>query len=241
MNIVITGANGGIGRAVAETLAEGNTMVLHGFGDAGSLAAVADAVCERGGTAEVVLADLSRQSGCLEVVDCVERSFSSVDVLINNAGSPIELRSLSALDRQFLEHTFAVNVFHVVELTRLLMDRLRDGTNPCVVNTSSVAIRWGAPGIIAYTAAKGAVDSLTRALANELSPHVRVNAVAPGVIDSGLHEKLGNQSQVKTMVAKTPLGRTGLPEEVAAAVRFLIDNTFVTGETIDVNGGVTMR
>ncbi len=109
------------------------------------------------------------------------------------------------------------------------------------MNTTSIAARHGAPTATLYGAAKGAIDSFTRGMAAELAPAIRVNAVAPGVIDTPFHERYSTPERMKKFLENTPLKRNGRPADVARAIRFLIENNFITGETIDVNGGLFMR
>jgi 3-oxoacyl-[acyl-carrier protein] reductase len=109
------------------------------------------------------------------------------------------------------------------------------------VNISSIAIRTGAPTATVYGAAKGAIDVFTRGLARELAPAIRVNAVAPGVIQTPFHDKVSTPQFMESSRQNTPLQHLGEAIHIARAIRFLIENDFVTGETLDVNGGLFMR
>lgn len=240
-NILITGGNGGIGSAAARMLASGNHIFLHYYGTEVSAEMVARDIKKAGGIVTLLPKDLSSEKGCEELITELRRSTESLDVLINNAGWPLEKRRLEQIDWSFLEQVFALNVYPVVTLSRLCAPLLTNRQGSCVVNISSVAIRLGSEGVLAYTAAKGAIDSFTRALANELSPDVRANAVCPGMIETKLHVKLGNLEQAEKLKLKTPLECNGTADEVAHAIKFLIENKFITGETIDVNGGIYMR
>jgi 3-oxoacyl-[acyl-carrier protein] reductase len=140
-----------------------------------------------------------------------------------------------------MERIFTLNVFSAMMVTRLCLPLLDRSKNPCIVNVSSIAARTGAPGATIYGAAKGAIDSLTRGMAAELAPAIRVNAVAPGVIDTPFHEKMSTPEFMRQSAKRTPLQRNGEAIHVARAIAFLIDNDFVTGETVDVNGGLFMR
>jgi 3-oxoacyl-[acyl-carrier protein] reductase len=126
-------------------------------------------------------------------------------------------------------------------VSRLAIPLLEKGENPSIVNLSSIAIRTGAPTATIYGAAKGAVDVFTRGLAKELAPAIRVNAVAPGFIRTPFHDKVSTPQIMETSRQNTPLKRLGEAEQVAEAIRFLVESDFITGETIDVNGGLFMR
>jgi len=110
-----------------------------------------------------------------------------------------------------------------------------------IINISSIAMRHGAPSATIYGACKGAIDSFTRGLANELAPKIRVNAVAPGVIDTPFHKKVSTPEKMKKFKEITPIKRIGEAIHIAKTIKFLIENDFITGETIDVNGGLFMR
>ena len=128
-----------------------------------------------------------------------------------------------------------------MKLSSLFIPWLKKGNNPCIINISSIAIRHGAPGATIYGACKGAIDSFTRGLAHELAPTIRVNAVSPGVIDTPFHKKVSTPEKMKSFKESTPLKQIGEAIHIAKTIEFLINNDFITGETIDVNGGLFMR
>jgi 3-oxoacyl-[acyl-carrier protein] reductase len=142
---------------------------------------------------------------------------------------------------ELIRQTFALNVFSTMLVSRLAIPLLEKGSNPSIVNLTSIAVRTGAPSATAYGAAKGAVDVYTRGLARELAPAIRVNAVAPGFIRTPFHEKVSTPELMESTRQNTPLKRLGEAAQIAEAIRFLIQSEFITGETIDVNGGLFMR
>jgi len=164
-----------------------------------------------------------------------------IDVLVNNAGGLLQRQGIRELEWSLMERVFALNTFSTMLLSSLFVPLLEKGTDPCIVNTTSVAARHGAPTATLYGAAKGAIDSFTRGMAAELAPAIRVNAVAPGVIDTPFHERYSTPARMEKFRENTPLKRNGRPADVARAIQFLIENNFITGETIDVNGGLFMR
>jgi len=143
--------------------------------------------------------------------------------------------------RKLMEEIFALNTFSAMLITSRMLPLLRKGTDPSVVFLTSVAARTGAPGATIYGSCKGALDSLTRGLAKELAPEIRVNAVAPGVIETPFHEKVTSPERMKQFAESAPLGRNGQATSIAQTIRFIIENDFMTGETVDVNGGMYMR
>ena len=239
--ILITGASTGIGAATARHLAAGNTLFLHYNQSQTDVEKVAASVTERGGTAHIIQADLMTEAGCYHVVEAVQGVTDMLDVLINNAGSLLERHTVKTVDWDLMTRIFSLNTFSAMLMTRLCIPLLQKGTQPCIINITSIAARHGAPTATLYGAAKGALDSFTRGSARELAPDIRVNAVAPGVILTPFHERFSTPERLDQMEASTPLQFHGESEHIAHAVAFLIENTFTTGETIDVNGGLFMR
>ena len=239
--ILITGASTGIGAATARRLASGNLIYVHYHSSAAEARATADAVAGLGGEAVLLQADLSTEQGCRELLSQVAARSPALEVLVNNAGGLIRRTSARELDWELVEQTFALNVFSAMMVSRLAIPLLEKGTSPSIVNLSSIAIRTGAPTATVYGAAKGAVDVFTRGLAKELAPAIRVNAVAPGFIRTPFHDKVSTPQIMETSRQNTPLKRLGEAEQIAEAIRFLVESDFITGETIDVNGGLFMR
>lgn len=240
--VLVTGASTGIGAAIARDLAAGNTIFVHYNRSRDAAEAVAADVKAAGGTAHLVKGDVGRESDCAALVAEVTSKTDVLDVLINNAGGLVERRSLAdGPDWKLVDEVFRVNTYSAFYLTSALLPLLTAADDPSVINITSVAIRTGAPTAIAYAAAKAAVDTFTRGAARELAPKVRVNSVAPGVIITPFHDKYTPPERIKAFVDATPLQTTGTPQQIAHAIRFLIENRFVTGESIEVNGGMFMR
>jgi NAD(P)-dependent dehydrogenase (short-subunit alcohol dehydrogenase family) len=236
---VVTGASSGIGRAIAEAMAEaGANLVLVGR-DMERLRETVAAVTARGVAAEPVAVELTADEAPAAIVSAAVRRFGGLNVLVNCAGifepQPFETQPLESFDRQM-----AVNVRAPFALTQAALPYLRPGG--AVVNISSIAGYSGFPQSAAYCASKGAVELMTRALAAELGPQgVRVNCVAPGNIRTPMNagQFAVSREYERSLEEKTPLGRIGETEDIAAAVVYLASPAakFVNGASWLVDGG----
>ena len=162
-----------------------------------------------------------------------------VDILVNNAGSLIARSPIEEMDAELWKEVIDLNLSAVFFATKAALPHF--GRNARIVNVSSVAARHGGgPGAVAYATAKGGVMTMTRGLAKELAPrNIRVNAIAPGVIETPFHDRFSTPEMLETFRKGIPLGRLGTPEECAGAVLYLVSPlaSYVTGQTIDINGG----
>ncbi|MCC6313281.1 MAG: SDR family oxidoreductase [Thermomicrobiales bacterium] len=236
---IVTGASSGIGRAVAEAMAEaGASLVLVGR-DERRLQDGLDAVRARGVDAEPVAVELTADDAPATIVDAAIARFGRLDVLVNCAGifepQPFETQPLASFDRQM-----AINVRAPFALAQAALPHLRPGG--AIVNMSSIAGYSGFPLSAAYCASKGAVELMTKALAAELGPMgVRVNCVAPGNIRTPMnrHQFEASPEYERSLEAQTPLGRIGETEDIAAAVVYLASPAakFVNGASWLVDGG----
>jgi 3-oxoacyl-[acyl-carrier protein] reductase len=239
--ILITGASTGIGAETARHLSNGNEIFVHYNASKQAAHDVAADVEKMGGKAYPLQADLSGEEGCQDLVKAVLEKTDKLDVLVNNAGGLIKRQSVREYEWRLMEETFALNTFSAMMVTSLCIPLLEKGNDPCIVNISSVAMRHGAPTASIYGASKSALDSFTRGIAKELAPSIRVNAVSPGVIISPFHDKYSTPEQLEAWREGNPLKKNGVPIHIAQAIKFIVENDFVNGETIDVNGGLYMR
>src|SRR5207249_1330325 len=179
------------------------------------------------------------------VVDQLLAEVGQLDVLFNNAGSPLSRTRIEDCPTDLWRRIFDVNATSAFVVTRRAIPALRSSGNGSVVNnlTLSIQTTGGANGTGPYAAAKGALQVLTRTLARELAPAVRVDAVMPGVIETRHHEVFSTPERMEEYRRQTPLGRNGQAEEVAEAVLFLASDasSFLTGALLDVNGGRYLR
>jgi 3-oxoacyl-[acyl-carrier protein] reductase len=238
---LVTGAGTGIGRAIALAFArEGATLVLAGR-RAEPLAEVKQEVESRGGIAHVKSADVAIQREAHELVEMAKNATGRLDVLVNNAGRPYDALILR-MKWDALDEALAVNlksVFYLCAAAGKVMIAQKGGA---IINIASVVALSGNPGQSAYVAAKAGVIGLTKALALELSSRtIRVNAIAPGFIDTNMTTNLSEELK-KAYLGRIPLGRFGAAAEVAEAAVFLAADagSYITGQVLAVDGGLHM-
>ncbi len=241
---LVTGAGRGIGRAAALALAGSGAQVAVHFRRSGRAAEdTVDRIRQSGGKGWTVQADLESAAAARHLVEQVGRRWKGLDILVNNAGDMVGRSLLQKAGDDWIESVLRVNLHSTLYVTREAIPLLERGSHPSIVNTSSISAHTGGMGGVSiYAAAKGAILSLTRGLAKELAPRVRVNSVSPGVILTDLHDRLSSPEALEALARQTPLGRNGRPEECAAAVVFLAGaaSSFITGQVIEINGGLWM-
>lgn len=240
-HILVTGASTGIGAATAKLLAPDNMIYLHYNSSREAAEAVAEEVRKAGGKALPLQADLSTDRGCAALSAAVSGKTDRLDVLVNNAGGLPHRHALDETSWEILLETFSLNTFSAMRLTALLLPLLKKSGDANIINITSVAARNGSPTASAYAAAKGALDTFTRGLAAGLAPGIRANSIAPGIIITPFHDKSTPPEQLEKFMKATPVGKPGYPEEIARAIQFILETPFMTGESLDINGGMNMR
>jgi len=232
----ITGATGGIQTATARLFARlGANLALADL-DSGRLASLAEELRGSGADCLVHAHDIRDPAGVADFARACSARFIAVDHLVTGAGL-YRSRSVATMSDAEWEETLAVNLNGVFHSCRAFLPLLRDGGS--IVNLASMAAHRGSRDHAHYAASKGAVLALTRSLALEAAPRLRVNAVSPGLIDTPMIGEL-MQQRGRQLLESTPLRRLGTPEEVANTIIFLCSPlaAFVTGETLQVNGGL---
>ncbi|MDI1320418.1 MAG: SDR family oxidoreductase [bacterium] len=245
---LVTAGAQGIGLAITRhLLAAGCDVFVHYHRSAAAARAVEPAAKKLGRRYAHASADLTETEGCNRLVAEAVKFLGGLDVLINNAGSLLARKSLAEADDDFWAETMSLNVGSVRRVTRAAAPHLiaaaQTGGGASIVNLSSLAGRKGGHGgSLAYSTAKGAVLTFTRSLASELGPlGVRVNALAPGLIlGTTFHDTHTTPESAKATVAGIPLGRGGNADDVARAAVYLASeyDGFITGATLDINGGI---
>lgn len=242
---LITGSSTGIGAAVARELARlGVGVAIHGHKNAEAAEAVAAEIRAAGGKAVVVLGDVGASGEAQKIVDAAVAGLGGLDILINNAGAILERVTNAGFDEAMYEQVYNLNVRSVLAVTKAAYPHLKAAGGGSVINTGSIAGRFGGfAGSSVYASAKAAVHSITRNAAREFAPdHIRVNVVAPGFIITPFHDKTP-QSVKDTAAAQIPMQRLGTAEDCVGAYIFLASDSmsgYITGQIIDVNGGQLM-
>jgi 3-oxoacyl-[acyl-carrier protein] reductase len=243
---LVTGASSGIGEATAIALAELGARVALGYHrNRAGAEETRDRIAAAGGQAIAVEADVRRAGDVASLVRDTVEQLGPIDILVNNAGSLVGRATILDETEAHLDEVFALNFKSAVLASQAVAPSMIERRRGAIVNVVSIAGHTGGgPGAGAYASAKAALTSHTKALAKELAPHgIRVNAVAPGVIDTPFHEVFSTPEMIRNFVAAIPLGRVGTSEECATVIAFLASAaaSYIIGETIEVNGGQLMR
>ncbi len=243
--MVITGGSRGIGAATARLAAARGYAVCFSYRALGDAAqAVAGEIEGAGGRALAVQADVAREADMERLLDAAEEAFGPPTAVVLNAGTTGAASRLDEADPAVIRQVVDVNVTGLILGARAVVRRMstrHGGGGGCIVNVSSAAATLGSPGEFTwYAASKAAVDTFTLGLAREVAREgVRVNAVAPGLIETDIHRDAGLPDRVEQLVPGIPMGRSAGPEEVAEVILWLASPAagYITGETVRVSGG----
>ncbi|MEU4085893.1 glucose 1-dehydrogenase [Streptomyces aureus] len=239
---IVTGGSRGIGAATcARLVADGHDVVVGYVRDEEAAERTAAAVREAGARALAVRVDTSEEAAVERLFDLAADGLGPVTGLVNNAGVTGPLGRLADADPADLRRVVEVNVLGALLCARRAARSMAASGGGAIVNVSSAAATLGSPGeFVHYAASKAAVDALTTGLAKELGPQgIRVNAVAPGMIDTEMHAAMGDPGRAQRAAASIPLRRVGAAEEIAAAIAWLLspDASYTTGAVLRVSGG----
>lgn len=242
---LVTGAGRGIGQAMAEAVAAaGAEVLIHYHQSREAAEKVVEGIVGSGGSATAIQADLTDVDAAKGLLDAAGQRWGGLDILINNAGDLVQRCPIADMADDVMDQIIRVNIYSALYVTRAAIPLLRRGRHPAVVNIGSIAgHNGGGGGSVLYASAKGAIHTFTRGIAKELAPEIRVNAIAPGVIMTDFHRRHTPEPTLAGLVENTPLKRLGEAEDHAAACLFLcgVGSSFITGETIEVNGGLWVR
>jgi len=242
---LITGASSGIGRATAEAMGrQGARVGVNYCKNQVGAEQAAETIRKAGSEALVLRANVTRNADVITMVEAVRKEWGRIDILVNNAGDLLARHTLANMTEEYWDLIMALNLKSAFLCVKAVWEEMVARKSGCIVNVSSIAGRnGGGPGAAAYSAAKGGLLTYTKSLAKELAPHgVRVNGIAPGVIATPFHERYSPAEVMQRLVALIPLGRAGTSEEIADVIVFLASPAarYITGETIEVNGGMLM-
>ena len=238
---LITGGGTGIGRAIGLALAHGGAHVAINYSRSEQEAmATAEDARALGVSAQVIQADVSQDAQVRSMIEQVMRELSRLDILVNSAGTTtfVPPEDLEGLTEEMWDRTLAVNLKGTFFCCRAAASAMKQHGGGSIINISSIAGTTGIGSSMAYSASKAGVICLTKSLARTLAPEIRVNAIAPGFVDT---RWTANWPEFRKMHEEaTPLRRVAVPEDVAEAALFLVRSDFVTGQTIIVDGGKSM-
>jgi NAD(P)-dependent dehydrogenase (short-subunit alcohol dehydrogenase family) len=243
--VIVTGGSRGIGAAVARLVgSQGFPMVVNFVADEAAADAVVQEIVAGGGRAVAVRGDVGREEEIVRMFEVAERELGPIGGLVNNAGVTGGFSKVEEVQAGALARVLAVNVAGTILCSREAVRRMsvrRGGKGGSIVNISSLVARTGGAGEwVHYAASKGAVNSFTIGLAREVaSEGIRVNAVAPGLIETELHAAAGEPDRLKRLTPSIPMGRAGTAAEVAEGVAWLLSDeaSYTTGTILEIGGG----
>lgn len=235
---IVTGGNSGLGFATAKKFCE-NGIKTYILGR--NKEKTEEACAELGELAESIIIDLTQLDQIPALVDGIFQKEGQIDILVNNAGINMKKDLVDVTDSEF-EQVVRTNLFSVFAISREVVKKMKEKNGGSIINISSMAAQYGLPKVIAYSASKTAIEGMTRAMAVELAEYgVRVNCIAPGFIKTKMTAKALNSDPARKdrVFSRTPMGKMGLPEDIADAAYFFASNEskFVTGTVLPVDGG----
>ena len=243
-NVLITAGAQGIGESISRHFIDsGAHVAIHYFSSADTANELIDYANSKGQKAVAISGDLTKEVDANAMVEKTVEELGGLDILINNAGSLVARKMLNEMETEFWNKVMDINLTSMMFVTRAASPHLAKNDNSSIVNLASLAGRKGGhPGSLAYSTSKGAILTLTRALSSELGPQgTRVNAVAPGLIlGTSFHNTHTTTESADKTTAGIPIKRSGNAADVARAVLYLASeyDGFITGATLDINGGV---
>jgi 3-oxoacyl-[acyl-carrier protein] reductase len=244
--ILVTGASTGIGASVARAFgANGARVGVHCNASRDAAEAVAADIRAAGSEALVLQGDLGASAPCRDVVAAAIRHFGRLDVLVNNAGALVQRVPVEQMSDELFDRVLHLNVRSALTCIAAAVPQMRSQGGGGVINVTSVAARHGGgTGAVLYAGSKGFVSTMTRGLAKELvRDGIRVNAVAPGVIQTPFHDRFSTPQMLEGFRATIPMNRIGTPDECTGAFLYLASEAmsgYVTGQILEVNGGQYM-
>jgi len=236
---IVTGGGRDIGRACALRLAqEGANVAINYFSSSAGADSTVEEIRAKGGKAFALQGDLSNAADVDKLVAQTVETFGGVDILVNNSGGLIARKTIADMPLEHWQAVMDLNLTSTFLMIHACLPHMKSGA---IINMASQAGRdGGGAGAIAYATSKGAVMTMTRGLAKELGPKIRVNALCPGMIDTDFHNIHTKDEVRRNVEAASPVKRQGTCEDVANLVLFLAseESAFITGANVDINGGM---
>ena len=235
--VVVTGGSRGIGAKIVKTLANENYKVILNYNNSKEQAEkIQQELLEQGNEIEIIKADVSKREETEKLIQFAINKFNKIDVLINNAGISQEGLFTDVTEEEWKKiiNTNLNSVFYCNQQALKYMIQEQQG---CIINISSIWGETGASCEVAYSTTKAAINGMTKALAKEVGPsNIRVNAIAPGIIDTDMNRNLTNE-ELEQIKEQIPLNKIGKALDIAKCVKWLIEDEYTTGQIISINGG----
>lgn len=235
--VIVTGASKGIGREIAKLLAKEGLQVVANYNKSEQKAKeLKEELNNQNIDVDIFKADVSKRKEAKALVTYTLNKYGKIDVLINNAGIS-EYKIYTDETDEDWDRVINTNLYSAFIMSQEVIPNMIHNKSGCIINISSI---WGIVGAsleVLYSISKAGMDGLTKGLAKELGPsNIRVNSVAPGAMDTDMNADL-SMEELKQLEKDTPLGRIGKPEDIAKCVKWLVEDTFTTGQIISINGG----
>ena len=233
MIILVTGASRGIGREIAKNLALKGNKVIANYNKSEEQAKTLKNISQN---IEIYKADVSKREEVKQMVQYILEKYGKIDVLVNNAGVS-EYKLFTDVSDEDWNYVINNNLYSVFCVSQTVAKNMINRKAGCIINISSIFGLIGASCESIYSVTKAGIDALTKSLAKEFSySNIRVNSIAPGLIDTDMNSDLSKED-IKGIEEEIPLKRMGKPEEIVGAVKLLIENEYITGQVIEINGG----
>ena len=235
--VIVTGGSRGIGAAIVKELACcGYNVVLDYNKSENAAKKIKEELKEKNINIEIFKADVSKRKEVKELIKFTLEKYKNIDVLINNAGID-QIKTFRDITDEDWNNMMQINLNSVFYCSQEVLENMIYNKCGCIINISSIWGQVGASCEVHYSASKAAVDGFTKALAKELGPsNIRVNSISPGFIDTDMNKELKEEDLIE-IKKEIPLGRIAKPEEIAKSVKWLIEDNYVTGQIISINGG----
>lgn len=235
--VIVTGGSRGIGAAIVVELAKNNYNVVLNYNNSEEKAKkIQKELKEQGINIEIFKADVSKREDVKKLVNFTIEKYNNIDILINNAGID-QIKPFMDITNEDWNKIIQTNLNSVFYCSQEVLKNMIHNKKGCIINISSI---WGITGAsceIAYSVSKAGIDGMTKALAKEMGlSNIRVNSIAPGIVDTDMNKELSFE-ELQELKNEIPLGRVAAPEEIVKSVKWLIDDEYVTGQIISVNGG----